>query len=300
VGIFEEEVQDNLALAKNYVVVSVFIYSQINESTLNQLPKLKMVATRSTGTDHIDMELCKSKGILVASVPEYGTHTVAEYTLGLILAVTKKICVAHQAVEEGEFSPNGLTGIDLFGSTLGVVGVGRIGSEVVKLGRALGMRVLGVEKNVDKEAAKKLHFEVVNLETCLGESDIVTLHVPSIPQTRHLVNKVNIKLMKRGSYLINTCRGPVVESEALIWALNNGILAGAGLDVIEEEALIEQNSIVAHFGGNVKEKANLKSYNLLRNRDDVVFTPHNAFNTNGAISRIVATTIENINSFLAK
>lgn len=300
VGIFEQEVQEAIDLAKNYEVLSVFIYSRLDAQTLDKLPKLKMIASRSTGIDHIDNEKCKDRNIVVKNVPEYGTHTVAEYTMALMLSITKKICVAHQAVEEGEFSPQGLTGVDLFGSTLGVIGVGRIGSEVVKLGRAFGMRVLGVEKNVDANMAKRLHFEIVDLETCLKTSDIVTLHVPSIAQTKHLINKNNLKLMKRGSYLINTCRGPVVESEALVWALNNGILAGVGLDVIEEESLIEQTSVISNKKMGREDREKLRSYNLLRNRDDVVFTPHNAFNTKEAIERIIITTIENINEFVAK
>lgn len=300
VGIFEGEVQDNLELAKNYDIISVFIYSKIDRAVLEKLPNLKMIATRSTGVDHIDCDLASLRCIEVKNVPEYGTHTVAEYTLGLMLSVTKKIVVAHQAVENDEFTPVGLTGVDLRGLTLGVVGVGKIGAEVVKLGRALGMRVMGVEKSKDLELAKRLKFEPVLLETCLKEADVVTLHVPNIPQTHHLINKQNIKLMKPGSYLINTCRGSVVETEAIIWALNKGILAGAGLDVVEEEGQIENISVVTSGKTSKEEIQKLLSYHMLRDRDDVVFTPHNAFNTKQAIFRIVAATIDNINSFLKK
>lgn len=298
VGIFEEEVQDAVELALPYNVISVFIYSQMKEKVLKELPNLKYLATRSTGVDHIDEAYCEKNGIGVGRVREYGTRTVAEYAWALILSVTKKVVVAHQAVENGEFTPEGLTGTDLFGHTLGVVGVGRIGLEVVKFGRAFGMKVLGVEKNVDEVFAKKHHFKVVDLETCLRESDVISMHVPSIPATHHLINKQNIKLMKPGSYLVNTCRGPVVESEALIWALNKGILAGAGLDVIEEEQIVENISVVTSKKIKREDLQHLVSYHMLRDRDDVVFTPHNAFNTRQAIGRIVKTTILNINNFL--
>jgi len=214
------------------------------------------------------------------------------------MAITKKIIPAHQSVEDGEFSPEGLTGIDLFGKTLGVVGVGKIGENVVKLGRALGMKVVGVERKRDEKLAKRLGFRYVELEECLKIADVISLHVPSIPATYHLINKQNIKLMKKGSYLINTCRGPVVESSALVWALNNKILAGVGLDVVEEENKVESISVVMTDETKKSDLQDILSFHLLRDRDDVVMTPHNAFNTREAIGRIVATTVDNIIQFI--
>jgi D-lactate dehydrogenase len=234
----------------------------------------------------------------VKNVPEYGSQTVAEYAVALMMAITKKIIPAHQSVENGEFSPEGLTGIDLYGKTLGVVGVGKIGANVVKLGRGMGMKVLGVEKNADPEVAKKLGYKAVDLETCLKEADVVTLHVPSITATYHLINKKNIGLMKKGSYLINTCRGPVVESSAIVGALNKGILAGAALDVVEEEARVENISVVLTDEAKKSDLQDILSFHLLRDRDDVIITPHNAFNTKEAIGRIVATTVDNILAFI--
>lgn len=304
IGIFEGEVQDNLGLASKYDIISVFIYSRLDKEILGKLPKLKMVASRSTGTDHIDSDYCLKKNIVVKNVPAYGSNTVAEYTLGLILAVSKKIVVAHQAVENGEFSPEGLTGIDLEGKTLGVVGVGKIGQKVVRLGRALGMRVIAVERKRDEKLAKSLHFKYATLEEVLKQADVVTLHVPylpagrqGLPTTHHLINKQNIKLMKPGSFLVNTSRGPVVEAEAIVWALNKKILAGDGLDVTEEEDKVESISMVTSKKPSKDDLQEVLSYHLLRDRDDVVFTPHNAFNTKEAIERIVETTIENIKSF---
>jgi len=298
IGIFEKEVQDDLDLAAKYDVISTFIYSNLDKEVLKKLPKLKMVAARSTGTDHVDVDECMKRSIVVKNVPEYGSRTVAEYAVALMMAITKKIIPAHQSVENGEFSPEGLTGIDLFGKTLGVVGVGKIGQNVVKLGRALGMRVIGVEKKRDEKMAKRLGFRYTSLEECLKEADVVSLHVPSIPATYHLINKQNIKLMKKGSYLINTCRGPVAESSALVWALNNKILAGVGLDVVEEENKVESISVVMTDETKKADLQDILSFHLLRDRDDVVITPHNAFNTKEAIGRIVATTVDNIIQFI--
>lgn len=298
VGIFEAELQDNLRLAEKYDIVSVFVYSRLDKDVLNKLPNLKMVATRSTGTDNIDSEECERRKIKVMNVPMYGSDSVAEYAMALLLAVAKKIVPAHQSVENGEFSPEGLTGVDLKGKVMGVVGVGKIGQNMVKLARAFGMKVLGVERNQDAAFAKKIGFTNVDLETCLQHADFVSFHVPSSKETHHLLNKKNIKLMKPGSILINTSRGAVVETEAIVLALNNKILRGAGLDVTEEEDEVENISMIMSKAPSKEDLQEVLSFHLLRDRDDVVFTPHNAFNTEEAIGRIIKTTIENIQQFI--
>ena len=298
IGIFEDEVQDNIELANKYDIISPFVYSKMDKQILDKLPNLKMIATRSTGFDHIDIEECKKRKIEVCNVPVYGSSTVAEYAIALMLAITKKIVEAHQSVENGEFSPEGLTGIDINGKTLGVIGVGNIGQNVVNIARAFGMKVLGVDARLTPETAKKIGCKIVDLETCLKMSNIVTLHVPSLPETFHLINKKNIKLMKKGSYLINTSRGPVIETEAIVWALNNKILAGAALDVTEEENLLESMSVVMSKKITKDNLQEVLSFHMLRDRDDVIFTPHNAFNTKEAIERIVETTVENIKNFM--
>lgn len=300
VGIFESEVQDATEMAKKYGILSVSIHCVMDKVTLDKLPDLKMIATRSTGTDHIDAAECKKRKIVVANVPEYGARSVAEYAVALMLAVAKRIVPAHQSIEEGEFTPEGLTGIDIFGKTLGVVGIGKIGANVVRIGRGLGMKVLGVEKTPDPKLAKKLGFKYVDLPTCLKEADVVTLHVPSNKDTYHLINRQNIKLMKESAILINVCRGPVVETGALLSALNNHKLRGAGLDVTEEEDQVENVAMVTSKRPTRDDLQEVLSYHLLRDRDDVVFTPHNAFNTEEAIGRIVKTTIANIEGFIKK
>lgn len=300
IGIFEEEVQNNLELAAKYDIISPFVYSKFDKEVLCKLPNLKMIASRSTGIDHIDTAECSRRKIIVVNVPIYGSQTVAEYTFALMLAITRKIVEAHQSVENGEFSPEGLTGMDLEGKTLGVIGVGNIGQNVVRIARAFGMKVLGVDPVLKLEAAKKIGCKLVDLETLLKESNIVTLHVPAIPETFHMINRKNIKLMQKGSYLINTARGAVVETEAIIWALNNKILAGVGLDTTEDEAVVESMSVVMSQKPTKDQLQQVLTYHLLRDRDDVVFTPHNAFNTKEAVGRIIETTVKNIKEFCDK
>jgi len=294
VELFEEEVQDNLDKAKEYEVISTFIYSVMDKKALDRLPNLKMIATRSTGTDHIDKKECGKRGIKVVNVPEYGSITVAEYAFALMIALSRRIVEANMAVREGKFSPEGLTGVDLFGKTLGVVGVGKIGQEMVKRGRVFGMEVLGVGRKMDPVKAKEYGYECVSLEDCLPRADFLSLHIPSTEETFHLLNRENIKKMKRGSYLINTARGPVVETEALLWALDEGVLAGAGLDVTEEEARVDDIGVVMEEGTTEDDLREIVSYHLLRERPNVIFTPHNAFNTKEAIGRIIETTVESI------
>lgn len=298
VGIFEKELPDCLEIAGRYEVVSVFIYSKVDQEVLDNLPNLKMIATRSTGVDHIDIKECQKRSIVVANVPKYGENSVAEYAIAMMLSVAKKIVPAHQSVEEGEFSPSGLTGIDLYGKTLGVIGVGKIGQNVVRIARGIGMKVIAVERTPDPLLAKKLKFKYVSLEECLKNSDVVSIHVPNTPETHHLIKRNNIKLMKPGSILINTSRGSVVESEAIVYALNNKILRGAGLDVAEEEERVENISMVLSKQPRKEDLRQALSFHMLRDRDDVVFTPHNAFNTEEAVGRIIKTTVENINRFL--
>ena len=298
VGIFEDLVEENIELAKKYEVLSVFVNSCLDKKVLAKLPNLKMIATRSTGMDHVDANECKKRKIVFKNVPEYGSRTVAEYAFALVLAVAKKIVVAHQAVEEGEFNPEGLTGTDLFGKTLGVVGVGRIGRNMIKMGKGFGMKILGVGRKRNVKLEKELGFKYVSLEECLKESNFVSLHVPSTAETFHLINRGNITLMKRGSFLINTCRGPVVEAESILWALNEGILAGVGLDVAEEEKKVVDDRIVMDNKTTKDDLKEVLSFHMLRDRDDVVYTPHNAFNTVEAVERIVKTTVENIRKFL--
>jgi len=297
--IFKEKVDERLAEAQKYPLISTFIYSDLCENNLRKLPQLRLIATRSTGTDHINLDYCRENKIMVANVPHYGENTVAEHTFALILTISRRITEGVNRVRQGGFSPVGLTGFDLKGKTLGVIGVGNIGKYVIKIASGFGMKVLGVARHPRPELAKKLGFQYVNLEECLRRADIVSLHTPLTQSTFHLINRQNIGLMKKGSVLINTSRGPVVETEAILWALENGILAGAGLDVLEEEENLDDPAKLFDPYLSKDDLKELVAAHLLREKPNVVITPHNAFNTKESIERIINTTVGNIEKFLA-
>ena len=280
-------------------IISTFIYSTLTKEILDQLPNLKFIATRSMGFDHIDTAVCKERGIVVSNVPTYGAHTVAEHTFALMLVVSRKIIPSVERAKRGDFSSVGLTGFDLFGKTLGVIGTGHIGKNVCELGLAFGMPVLAYCHSQDQELIAK-GIRYVSLEELLAGADIVTLHLPHSHDTEHVINSQNISQFKKGAILINTARGVLVETKAILEGLEKGILAGAGLDVLEEEnALKEEREFLASehiIKGDIQTEL---LDHILLTRDDVVITPHNAFNSIEALHQILETSLGNIRSFLS-
>jgi len=278
--------------------LSPFIYSKIDAAVIQSLPSLKIIATRSTGFDHVDLEAARARSIMVANVPSYGENTVAEHTFGLILAVTRNIHKAHYKVTHRDFSLEGLEGMDIAGKTLGVIGTGRIGLHVIKIARGFGMKVLGCDIRQEPLLAEVLNFQYVPLDTLLRESNIVSLHAPYNKHTHHMINAETLAMMKPGAILINTARGGLVDTEALIAALDAGQLSGAGLDVLEGEQLLreEQQILAQHDVPRETLRALLDSSILIR-RPDVVVTPHIAFFSREAQRRILDTTIENLVHF---
>jgi D-lactate dehydrogenase len=277
----------------------VFVYSKVTAEVLEKLPKLQAIFTMSTGYDHIDLEACKARGIIVHSVPFYGDHTVAEHTFALMLALSRKLIPSIAKVNTFDFNPVGLEGFELRGKTLGIIGMGRIGSLVAKIGKAFGMNILAYDISPKYELAKEIGFEYTNLGGLLSNSDIVTLHTAYRPETHHIINKEFIKLMKRGSYIINTARGGLIETSALIMGLEEGILAGAALDVLEEECFIkEEKELLSQFFLSTCNLHTILQNHLLIHDSRVIVTPHNAFNSKEAILRILETTVENIQAQL--
>jgi D-lactate dehydrogenase len=279
-------------------ILSVFIRSEVDREVIEAMPGLRLIATRSTGFDHIDLETCNQRGVLVSNVPYYGETTVAEHAFGLILSLSRKIHQAYLRTLQGNFSLEGLRGFDLHGKTLGVVGAGHIGLHAVRIGKGFGMEVLAFDVRQDRLIAEVLDFEYVPLEELLRRSDIISLHAPLNPSTHHLINRDNLKLVKRGALLINTARGGLVETDALIWALDEGILAGAGLDVIEGEELVEEEKQLLRAPQAEEKLRMLLRQHVLLRREDVVVTPHIAFNSWEAVERILDTSVSNIRSFL--
>lgn len=280
-------------------VVSTFIHSTLDRATLERLPKLKFIATRSTGFDHIDLAFCRERGIPVANVPSYGENTVAEHTFALILALSRNIHKAFVHTLARDIPFQALRGFDLAGKTLGVVGAGRIGLHAIKIAKGFGMQVVAYDLRRESLLAEVLNFRYVSLDELLGASDIISLHCPYSPQTHHLLNLENIRKVKRGALLVNTARGGLVDPAALTQALDEGILAGAALDVLEgEELLKDERQILEQPLAQDKLRMLLLNHSLL-NRDNVVITPHIAFNSREAVERILSTTVENIRAFLA-
>lgn len=280
-------------------IVSCFIYSQITKEVVDKLPNLKYIATRSTGYDHIDIECCKGKGIHVANVPEYGSNTVAEHTFALLLSLTRKIYQSVNQSKNLNFEHEQIRGVDLEGKTIGIIGLGKIGQHVMRIAKGFGMNILAYSHSQDQELLKKYEFQYVDLDKLLRNSDVITLHLPFNEHTKHILNKENVLTLKRGSYLINTARGGLIETEAIVQGLEKGILEGVGLDVLEEEKeLSEEVVILTSQHKSHMELKNLIYDHVLINHPKVLFTPHNAFNSKEALLRITTTTIKNINSFL--
>lgn len=283
----------------DFDILSVFVGSRLTEEMFARLPSLKFIATRSTGFDHIELSSAKIRGIPVAYVPGYGDNTVAEFTFGLILNLTRKMYQAIDQIKENcSFDLSNLEGMDLKGKTLGVVGTGRIGKEMIKIAKGFSMQVIAYDPYPDLSFQKDMSFEYMTFDELLSKADIITLHCPYNPSTRHLINKDNIGFIKKGAYLINTARGQIVETEALVNALGKEILAGAGLDVLEEEGELKDELNFLATGHPKEEELKTLLYDhALINMPNVLITPHNAFNSQEALERILKTTIENIKSF---
>ncbi len=290
-----EKYKDDL---KDTEILSVFVYSKITEKVIKAMPALKYISTRSTGYDHIDVEFCNKKGIMVSNVPVYGENTVAEHTFALILSLSRNIHKAFYRTARDKFDLVGLQGFDLKDKTLGVIGAGHIGLHVIRMARGFGMEVLAYDVNKQPFLAEILGFRYVPLEQLLKNSDVITLHAPLIKQTYHMINKENIQMIKKGALLINTARGELVDTEALLMALEDGTISGAGLDVLEGEALILEEHRL--FSPELPQDSlqKLVRNHILLHREDVVITPHIGFYSKEAIHRIRRTTVKNIRAFI--
>jgi len=305
--------KNQLPQENDFEVISPFVGSKIQKEVLAHFPKLKLIATRSTGVDHIDAEECLKRGIKIANVPVYGDNTVAEHTFALILNLSRKIFKSFDRIKEtGSFSLKGLQGFDLKGKTLGVVGTGNIGRYVIQIAHGFQMKVLAFDTYPNKDLTGELKFQYSrNLEELLIQADIISLHLPLNTQTKHLINRNNIYKIKKGALLINTARGGIVETEALLKALKDGHLAGAGLDVLEGEKSLQDEleiftsdkygvyDLVEGYQTKEEDLKVLIQNRLLCDLENVIITPHNAFNSKEALQRIRETTVANIKFFIS-
>jgi len=284
---------------KDIKIASGFIYSKFPKEQLEKLPKLKFISTQSTGFDHIDLKYCKFKGIKVSNVPEYGSNTVAEHAFALILALAKRLPESISRVKSGIFNPEGLTGFDLKNKTIGVVGVGKIGKNVIKIAKGFGMKVIAFDLYPNKELEKFLNFSYTTFNDVLLKSDIISFHCPISAENKHILNKSALEKTKKGVLIVNTSRGGLIDNYALHAYLENGHLGGVALDVLEgENNLKEERELLSKGKTKGVDFKLLAENHVLINHPRVIVTPHNAFNSKESLQRILNTTVENISSFL--
>jgi len=279
-------------LAKSFSCVCSFANDRVNKESLEILYAggTRLIALRSAGFNHVDIVAAVELGISVVRVPEYSPYAVAEHATALLLSLNRKIPKAHTRVHELNFSLDGLVGFDLHGKTVGIIGVGRIGSVMAQIMRGFGCRVLLNDLNPNAELAAGIGARFVDLPEIYLESDIVSLHVPLTPETRYLIGTRALGQMKKGVYLINTGRGALVDSRALIQALKSGHVGGAGLDVYEEE----ENVFFHNLSDQILQDDVLARLLTFPN---VIITAHQAFLTEEALSNIAETTLQNIYDF---
>jgi len=305
------------AVPEDTEVLSVFITERIDDAFLDTHPLIRLVATRSTGCDHIDLDACESRGVTVVNVGNYGENTVAEHTFALILSLSRRLRDSEQAVRTGRFSRERLRGFDLRGRTLGVVGAGRVGLHVIRIGIGFGMHVIAYDEVPHPFYSELLDFHYVSFEQLMRESHVVTLHVPLNSTTRHMINRDTLAICGSGLLLINTARGGLIDSRALIEALDSGKVAGVGLDVLEDERVF-RGGATQILGEKIAERvrsaaapvaretsphrvaefSKLVAHSRLLQRPEVVLTPHVAFNSHEAMERLGRLTVENIMSYL--
>ena len=278
--------------------ISVFVYSRIGEDVLAGMPWLRLIATRSTGYDHIDLEACRRRGVAVCNVPNYGANTVAEHVFALLLAISHRLFEARARARSGSFSPDGLVGFDLAGRTLGVIGAGNIGRNVIQIGLGFGMRVVAYDPNPGLALALHERFSYAGFDELLQCADVISLHVPATAENNHLLSRDAFARMKDGVVIINTARGSLIDSPALIAGLRSGKVAAAGLDVLPDEPLIrDEAEMIESLFAKHHDLRDLVADHVLLHMPNVVVTPHTAYLTHEALGRIVATTAANISAF---
>jgi len=273
--------------------------SHLDADVLKQLTNLKFIATRSTGVDKIDLEYCTANGITVCNVPTYAEIAVAEHVFALLLSISRHLSEAVERTRKGNFLLDGLMGFDLCGKILAIVGTGVIGRHVGKIAKGFGMEVVAFDVRKDEQWAAIHGVRYMPLKEALSMADIVTLHVPFTPETQHFINDDHFVMMKEGVVIINTARGELIDTQALIRALASGKVAAAGLDVLPEEQVflkgIEDPTTLFAIGD--KQEILLANHALLR-LPNVIVTPHCAFFTKEAAKRIIDVTIANIKAFI--
>ncbi|WP_040474099.1 2-hydroxyacid dehydrogenase [Flavobacterium frigoris] len=284
--------EDTAILATGSKAVSLFTSDDASVKVIEKLSVLgvKYIALRTAGYNNVAIEKATELGIKISRVPAYSPFAIAEHTMALILALNRKLIKAHNRVRDQNFSLNGLTGFDLNGKTVGVIGTGKIGAVIIKILHGFGCNILAQDVVADKYLVDNYNVQYVDCETLCKQSDIISLHVPLLPSTKHLINAKHINLMKNGVMLINTSRGALVDTKAVIKGLKSGKIGYFGMDVYEEE---EGLFFVDHSEDILQDDviARLMTFN------NVLITSHQAFLTETALTNIAETTIYNLDCF---
>ncbi|MGE0206465.1 MAG: NAD(P)-dependent oxidoreductase [Candidatus Babeliales bacterium] len=285
---------------KDADVLSIFICSQVDAAILQQFSKLSFIAVRATGYNNVDIKVAQKRGIKVCNVPYYASQTVGEFTFALLLSLSRKINRAYyHVVYERSFSMDSLQGFDLEGKTLGVVGTGNIGKQVIRIAKAFAMNIIACDARPDTAYAQQMGFAYCSYQELCAQADIITFHVPLIKETKHMFNKETLPWLKKGIYIINTARGGIIQTDALVQGLEQGIIAGAGLDVVEEECYMRNPAAVLTHHADAHEYKVMLENDYLIHHPRVIITPHIAFNSREAVERLIKTTIENIKGWHA-
>jgi D-lactate dehydrogenase len=295
ISYFESKLTEQTAsLATGFDIVCVFVNDSLNEQVLNSLAgkNVKLIAMRCAGYNNVDLKAAYKK-IHIVRVPAYSPYAVAEHAVALMLTLNRKTHRAYSRTRESNFSINGFAGFDMYGKTASIIGTGKIGQKLISILNGFGIKVLAYDKYPNKELAKKLNFTYTDLDTVYTKSDIISLHCPLNPETHHIINSESIAKMKDGIMIINTSRGGLIDTAALIENLKTGKIGSAGLDVYEEES----DYFFEDYSSNILQDDILARLLMFPN---VLITSHQAFFTKEALSNIAKTTLNNIKNYFEK
>lgn len=287
-------IETTALLAKDFPCVCAFANDRLNASTLETMKNggTKLVALRSAGFNHVDLTAAKQLELKVVRVPEYSPFAIAEHVVALIQTLNRKTHKAYNRVRDGNFSLNGLVGFDLHGKTIGIIGTGRIGAVLAKIMTGFGCTVLLNDLKCDENLINEFHCRYTGVDEIFKQADIISLHIPLTPGTRHFIDHKALSQMKKGVMLINTGRGALIDTQALINALKSGQVGYAGLDVYEEEEGVFFQDLSGQILGD-DMLARLLTFS------NVLITSHQGFLTHEALSNIAETTLKNISEFEA-
>ncbi len=282
-------------LLENTNVISVFVNSNITQNVINKFKNLRIISTRSTAYDHICINSCEDKNIALVNVPQYGETSVAQYTMGLLIALVRNIVTADKITRKHETS-NTLAGRDLQELTLGVIGTGTVGAAVCKLAGMFGLKVIAYDVKIKQELIDKYGLNYVTLDELFENSDIITLHIPYCPDNHHIINDKVLANCKQNLYLINTSRREILDLAAVYRYITNGKIKGLAMDIDTCENLSFKCKSLSDKLGNTSLECMEEAIYIdkLQNYDNVIITPHIAYATQEAIDTILAKTMTNI------